>query len=177
VLGALRLMERMAASGIDPGGTLFEEAGAVWGERAWPRMRAGDAAELLQVSVTQMTSALARRDGPRARMFAFLVLALAPACYVDVADRLTWFAQAVAQPVGVAGLDGSPVCDVLTTGVGRWFEALSRGSTCDAVEVVLAWWQVPLGACTHEAPTARWISQVRPDPDDRVVHESARLAA
>ena len=181
VLGALRLVERIAASGIDPGGTLFEEAGPVWGERAWPRMRAGDATELLQVSVTQMTAALARGDGPRARMFAYMLLALASACHVRVADRLMWFAQAVARPVGVAGLDGSPVRDVLTAGVGRWFEALSkqRRSTCDAVDVVLAWWQVPLGACTHEAPMAKWISQARPDPDprDRAAHERTQARA
>jgi hypothetical protein len=181
VLGALRLVERIAASGIDPGGTLFEEAGPVWGERAWPRMPAGDATELLQVSVTQMTAALTRRDGPRARMFAYLLLALASACHVHVADRLRWFAQAVARPVGVAGLDSSPVRDVLTAGVGRWFAALSRRSTCDAVEVVLAWWQVPLGACTHEATIARWISQARPDPDldprDCAAHERTQSGA
>lgn len=171
VLGALHAVERIAASGIDPDGKLFEKVGAGWLRRAWPRMRGGDAGELLRVGVTQMTAALARREASRARMFAHLILAVAPACYVDVAERLTWFARAVARPVGMAGLDGAPVRDVLTGGVGRWFEALARGSTCGAVDVVLEWWASPLGACTHEAPVARWLAAARPGPSNRVLNE------
>ncbi|MDO9022110.1 MAG: hypothetical protein Q8S73_41920 [Deltaproteobacteria bacterium] len=171
MLGALHAVERIAASGIDPDGELFEQVGAAWLKRAWPRMRGGDAGELLRVGVTQMTAALARREGSRARMFAQLILAIAPSCYVDVAERLTWFARAVARPVGMAGLDGAPVRDVLTRGLGRWFEALTRGSTCGAVDVVLEWWASPLGACTHEEPVARWLAAARPGRSDRVLNE------
>ncbi len=132
-------------------------------------MRADDADKLLKVGVTRMTVALTRRDGPRARMYAHLILALAPVSYVNVAERLTWFARAVARPVGIADVDGSPVRDVLTGGLGRWFEALARGSTYGAVDVVLEWWNSPMGACTHEASIAGWLSAVRPGPNDRVL--------
>ncbi len=171
VLGALRAVERIAASGIDPDGNLLEQTGSVWFKRAWPRMCGGDAGELLRVGVTQMTAALARREGSRARMFAHMILALAPACYVDVAERLTWFARAVARPIGLAGLDGAPVRDVLTGGLGRWFETLKRGSTCGAVDVVLEWWSSPMGACTHEASIAGCLSAARPGPSDHVLNE------
>lgn len=171
VLGALHAVERIVASGIDPDSKLFEQVGAAWFKRAWPRMRGGDAGELLRVGVTQMTAALARREASRARMFAHLILAIAPARYADVAERLTWFARAVARPVGMAGLDGAPVRDVLTGGVGRWFEALGRGPTCGAVDVVLEWWASPLGACTHEEPVARWLAAARPGRSDRVLNE------
>lgn len=177
VLGASAAIECIATSGIDPSGALFERAGKAWGARAWPTMRAGEAGALLQVIVAQMTAALARRDGPRARMFAHALLALAPACFRPAADRLIWFARAVAQPIEAAGLDGSAVRDVLTEGLEGWFAALPRGSTCDAAEVVLEWWSSPIGACTHEAPIARWLSEACPDPDDPVMHEPAQLPA
>lgn len=171
VFRALQVLEGIATSGIDPAGTLLERAGEVWRDHSWPRMRADDAENLLKVGVKRMTVALGRRDGPCARMYAQLILAIAPACYVDVAERLTWFARAVARPVGSAGLDGSPVRDVLTGGLGRWFEALARGSTCGAVDVVLEWWNSPMGACTDEASIAGWLSAARPGPSDRVLNE------
>lgn len=177
VVGAFSAIESIATSGIDPVGALLERAGKVWGERAWPTMLADEAGELLRVIVAQMTAALARRDGPRARMFAHALLALAPACFRQSADRLIWFARVVAQPIEAAGLDGSAVRDVLTEGLERWFAALTRGSMCDAVEVVLEWWSSPIGACTHEASIARWLSEACPAPDDPVVHEPAQLPA
>ncbi len=181
VFGALHVVERIAISGIDPAGTLLERAGEVWRDHSWRRMRADAAEKLLKVGVTRMTVALARRDGPCARMYAHLILALAPVSYVDVADRLRWFATAVARPVGTTGVDGSPVRDVLTEGVGRWFEALPRESTCAVIEVVIAWWGSPMGACTHEASIARWISEARPDPaadpNERSEHKRAQVGA
>lgn len=179
VFGALRVVERIANSGIDPAGTLMELAGEVWRDRSGPKMRAEDAEKLSKVGVTRMTVALARRDGPRARMYAHLILTLAVVSYVDVADRLRWFATGVARPVGTTGVDGSPVRDVLTEGVRRWFEALPKESTCAVIEVVIAWWGSPMGACTHEASIAQWISEARPNPDvdsnERDAHKRAQV--
>ena len=168
VRGALQAVERLATSELDPAGTLVETVTARWGGCAWPEMPAGDARALLRTFVKGMAAALVRRDGSRARMFAHLLLTLAPSGYALAAERLVWFAQAVASPIGAAALDGSAVRDALTAGVGRWFDELPRGSPCGAAEVVLEWWASPLGACMHEEPVARWLAAALPDPDDRL---------
>jgi len=164
VLGALKAVQSLTLVGLDPKGTLIETIGATWGEGPWPRMGTSDARTLLEASAERMTAALARRDGPGARMFARVLGALAPAVYSSAAERLTWFARAIARPVGAAALDGAPVRDTLTATVGRWFEALTQESTCGAAEVVLEWWTVPPGACTHEEPVTKWIALARPAP-------------
>gem|GEM_PF-1772237 len=168
VRGALQAVERLATSEFDPAGTLVETVTANWGGCAWPDMPSGDARALLHSFVKGMAAALVRRDGSRARMFAHLLLTLAPAGYALAAERLVWFAKAVASPIGAAALDGSAVRDALTAGVGRWFDELPRGSTCGAAEVVLEWWASPLGACTHEEPVASWLAEALPEPDDRL---------
>ena len=156
----LEAVEALAESGADPLGVTYERAATVWGDQTWPTMHGSGAHDLLDASVAKLKSALQEGQGPRARLYAAMLGALAPSLHAGVASRLLWCAGSVIDPLAQAGVMGTPVRDILTARILRWLEQLRKVPSTDVFDVILELWRVPLDACTHEGAIYQRLSGV-----------------
>jgi hypothetical protein len=170
---AVAAVEAIGTSGLDPLGAIYETAATALETSGWPADSTTGAVAMLDFAVAEMTASLRQENLPRARMFAALLGAVASVRHRDAAARLLWFAEAVVAPAHEAGVDPAAVRTSLTRCVGRWFRQLRDSSTCDVIDVNLAYWQLEVDSCLHREAIDQWVTGARREQESRRAREQA----
>lgn len=143
---ALRAMEEIATSSLEPSGELSESLGEAWGN-VLPDGPLSSEQRLAVAEAVRAAVVGAPTDGDLADELDRWVSAVAPRMFPDVTDRLLWFADSVGRLAGDAPALPAKTVEALTGCVCEWLGELEKGPIEDLGAVLRTFRRTAMGAC------------------------------
>ncbi len=143
---ALRALETIARSNVDPSGEMYEGLPEAWENFPWADapVEALDAVMAEAVAMAVGDAAKGKGHGDELVRWVGVV---APKRFPDLAERLLWFAASVGKLAGDAPPFSSSLNETLTELVCDWLQELEKGSIEDIAVVLRSFRRTPMAAC------------------------------